>query len=88
MLHVISIQVLFSDNIQAGKDVSLDTIVELRQMNHKWTKIAEMLDISRSTLYRRLDEGGVAHSLRGTMISEGDLDELLCEIKRSHPNDW
>ena len=87
LLHVVCFLLITCRLGRPPKDVSLDTILELRQMNYKWTKIAEMLNISRSTLYCRLCEGGVAHSLRGTMISDQDLDELLCEIKQSHPND-
>lgn len=67
-----------------SEDVSVEAIVELRQMNYKWSKIAEMLNISRSTLYCRINEAGLALT---TAVSEQELDRVLCEIKQSHPND-
>ena len=43
--------------------------------------------ISRSTLYRRLEEEGLPRSLTFTHISDQDLDRVLEDIKHSHPND-
>ena len=58
----------------------------LRCLGFTWTSIAEMLDVSRSTLYRRLEESGLA--LQGySTIPDSQLDSLVREIKHNHPND-
>lgn len=44
------------------------------------------MNISRSTLYRRLDEAGVSTDDR-THLSNEQLDALIEVIKREHPND-
>ena len=62
-----------------------DVILELRQLNYSWNKIATMMGISRWTLYRRLDEFGI-DATTFTDISEPHLDEVLRDIKRQHPN--
>ena len=56
-------------------------------MRFTWTKIAKLFDISRSTLYRRLDEEGISHLASYTDISDADLDKKITEIKNVHPND-
>jgi len=45
-----------------------------------------MLDISRATLYRRLEEAGVS-SNDNTPLSDVQLDEIVSSIKQDHPND-
>ena len=58
----------------------------LRSLGFTWTTIAEMLGVSRSTLYRRLEESNL--SLQGySNISNSQLDSLVNEIKHNHPND-
>lgn len=52
----------------------------------KWTKIATILGISRSTLYRRLEENQIPTSDE-TPVTEQQLDEVICSIKEEHPND-
>ena len=69
-----------------SKDVDIDKILELRSLNFKWTKIASILDISRATLYRRLEENGIPTNDQ-TPLSEQELDEVMCTIKEDHPND-
>ena len=55
-------------------------------MNYNWTKIASMLDISRATLYRRSEEGGISTSDK-TPLSSMELDRIVSSIKQDHPND-
>ena len=55
-------------------------------LNFKWTKIASILSISRSTLYRRLYEAGI-FCKDCTLMSKENLDELIQSIKQNHPND-
>ena len=67
-------------------DVDNEDIIALKALNYGWTKIASILDISRSTLYRRLNEEGISCDLY-THLTSAELDELVIDIKRNHPND-
>ena len=67
-------------------DVSIDAILELRALNYKWTKIATLLNISRATLYRRLQDAGISTNDQ-TVLSDHQLDEIVRSIKVGHPND-
>jgi len=67
--------------------VSIDDIEYLRGLRFSWTKIAKLMGISRSTLYRRLDEYGVQQDVRYTSITDSDLDRTVESIKQVHPND-
>ena len=62
----------------------MDEVEYLRSLRFTWTKIARILGVSRSTLYRRLDEDGISYH---TTISDAELDEKIAAIKRVHPND-
>ena len=64
-------------------EVTKEAILYLKRLNFSWTKIAEILEISRQTLYRRLQEFEI-DSCRFTSISETDLDTALTDIKESH----
>ena len=46
-----------------------------------------MIGVSRSTLYRRLDEEGIGQTIIYTDINDGNLDHLIREIKLQHPYD-
>ncbi len=68
-------------------EVSVDDIEYLRGLRFTWTKIAEILGISRSTLYRRLEQEGIDHhELHYTNISDYELDRVVESIKQAHPN--
>ena len=60
--------------------------MELRVLNYTWTKIANMLDVSRATLYRRLKDAGIASNDR-SHLSDAELDGLISSLKQDHPND-
>ena len=62
-----------------------DEIVHLKELNYSWTKIAEILQISRQTLYRRLQQFGI-DPCKFSLISESDLDDVIKDIKVSHPS--
>ena len=55
-------------------------------MNYGWTKIASLLNISRSTLYRRLQENNIDTN-DFTTLSDATLDSIIHSIKCDHPND-
>ena len=76
-----------SEQSEVGRpqlEVCKDDIVALRQLHFSWTKISQILGITRSTLYRRLQQYGIPSNLF-TEISESDLVEIVHEIKKEHP---
>ena len=68
-------------------EVSIEKIEYLRNLRFTWTKISEILGVSRSTLYRRLDEEGVNLTCRYSNIDDHELDRTVESIKLTHPND-
>ena len=67
--------------------VDIEDIEFLQGLHFSWTNITKVLGISRSTLYRRIKEEGISHETRYSDLSNADLDRLVHEIKRMHPND-
>lgn len=63
--------------------MSKEEILHLKSLNYSWTKIAEILEVSRQTLYRRLREFRI-DLCKFTSISEPELDTALKGIKESH----
>ena len=49
--------------------------------------IANIIGISRATLYQRSSEAGINHSWTYTDISDADLDSEVIRIKTNYPND-
>ena len=68
-------------------DVDIEDIEFLRNLKFKWGAIADILGVSCSTIYRRLQELGISRSITFSDISDGELDQLLRDIKHQHPND-
>ena len=67
-------------------DVDLQEILALRALHYTWTKISEIMVISRSMLYRRLLDAGISTDDYSS-ISPTELDEVIKEIKSQFPND-
>ena len=67
--------------------MSLDEIEFLRSIRLPYTKIASFLGVSRSTVYRRLQENGISYESKYSDISDSDLDSIIVSIKLDHPND-
>ena len=68
-------------------DVDITDVEYLRNLRFTWTKIADILGISRSTLYRRLDEEGISQHTTYTNITDAELDQKVIAVKNLHPND-
>ena len=62
-------------------EVSIDEIEYLRGLWFTWTRIADILGTSRSTLYRRLQEEGVDRMCVYADISDSELDGVVATIK-------
>ena len=74
----------FADEVYTGIGrprivVNIEEVEYLRSLRLKWKDIAEVLDISRQTLYRRLREEGLLEDLQFTDISNDDLDDNYCK---------
>jgi len=72
-----------SSSSQVGRppvNVDTFTVLQLRAINYSWSKIASLIGVSRSTLYRKLDEAGISTSDR-TMLSPGELESLQISKK-------
>ncbi len=67
-------------------ELSADTVKEWRSLNFSWTKIASLIGVSRSTLYRRLKDFGIETD-DYTAVQTADLDHEIKGIKQDHPND-
>ena len=65
--------------------VKKEDILSLRRLNYSWSRIAELLEISRHTLYRRLTEFGI-NTKKYSTISELELDALVKQVRTEHPN--
>jgi len=60
------------------REVDIEDIEFLRGLRFSWTKISRILSISRSTLYRRLEEH---HLSRELYFSELSVDRIIKRIK-------
>ena len=87
---IVSTLTSFSNYSAPGRPpivVDFEDIELLRRFNFTWCQIAEILGVSRSTLYRRIEEEGMSGDLSFTNISDAELDHRVEAIKRQHPND-
>lgn len=62
----------------------MDEIRQLRILGFSCTRIAELLNISRRTLYRRLEDSDIVGF---TNITAQELDSIILAYKLDHPND-
>ncbi len=67
--------------------IDIEEVELLRRLRFRWTKIAELIGVSRATLYRRLQEEGISQDLSYTTISDRELDATVEATKENHPND-
>ena len=67
-------------------DIDLDDVEFLLSLRMSSTNIAKIMNVSRSTIYRRMKEDGRTIGLY-TSISEFQIDSIIRTIKADHPND-
>ncbi len=68
-------------------EINIRDVEFLRNLRFSWERIGNIIGVSRSTLYRRLDQEGISRSITYTDISDYNLDRLLRTIKLQHPHD-
>ena len=67
-------------------EVSIEEIKHLLGLRFAWTKVAQLVGISRSALYRRLEQEDIGTTGAYSDISNDELDRAVEYIKLSHPN--
>ena len=65
-------------------DIKEDTILNLRQIGYKWTNIASMLLVSRTTLWRRVREMGIQDATGYSDVTDDELDSIIRSYKEIH----
>ena len=65
--------------------INIDTVELLRGCGYSWSQIADALQISRTTLWRRLKDANCVVQ-KYSEISDDDLDSHVRQIQREHPN--
>lgn len=68
-------------------EVDIHEVEYLRSLRFSWTKIASILCISRSTLYRRLQDENISQDTQYSNITNLELDQKIKAIKEVYPND-
>lgn len=66
--------------------LNIEDVELLRRLHFTWCRIAEILGVSRSTLYRKIEEEGLSRDLTYTAITDVELDLQIEAIKKVHPN--
>ena len=64
--------------------MSEEVLLHLRSSGFTWTKIAQMLHVSRWTLRRRIVEYGLEEMTGFSMISDAQLDNVVERFMRNH----
>ena len=62
----------------------MEVIRDLRMLGFTWTKIASILNVSRQTLYRHLNESGL---MGFSDVTDEELYGIILSYKTTHPND-
>lgn len=62
--------------------INMEDVEVLRCFHFTWCQIANILEVSRSTLYRRIEDEGLSLDLTFTNITDSELDHNVEAIKR------
>ncbi|KAL5497033.1 hypothetical protein EMCRGX_G013427 [Ephydatia muelleri] len=74
------------DDILIAIDVSEEQLASLLCFQFKIADIATMLQVSPSTISRRILEFGLSDALEYSSITDSDLEAIACEYAVLHPN--
>ena len=67
--------------------INMEDVELLHRFHFTWCQIADILEVSRSTLYRRIQDEGLTLDLTFTNITDSELDHHVEAIKRLYLND-
>ena len=65
--------------------VNIDAVEFLRNCGYTWDQVSKALQVSRTTLWRRLREAGIEIK-KYTEISDDELDTMVSQLQRENPN--
>ena len=65
--------------------VNIDTVELLRSCGYTWNQVARAMQVSRTTLWRRLRDAGYQIK-KYTEICDDELDSVIAQIQRENPN--
>ena len=65
--------------------LNLEIVELLKGCGYTWNEIAGSLQVSRTTLWRRLKEANMEVQ-RYSDISDDELDSIVSQLQRNHPN--
>ncbi len=67
-------------------DIPKATLVTLNESGFKWTTIAKMFGVSRSTITIRVRDFGIQNSATYSNISDAQLKQMVSDIHESYPH--
>ena len=65
----------------------MEEVELLPSAGYTWEEVAKVMGISRTTLWRRLNELNIPVN-KNSNLSDGDLDEMVEGIQQSKSNSW
>ena len=74
-----------SNNVgRPSLQINVEDVEDMKKTGMTMTEITQRMGISRSTLYRKLEDSNL---IGYTDISDGELDDLVTRYKSTHPHD-
>lgn len=67
-------------------DISHQQLFYLRSMSFSWVQIANLLGVSRMTIFWRRTEFGMTETLDAERINDDELELIIRQIKRNFPS--
>ena len=64
--------------------VDITQVMQLRKLGMSITKISDIMGVSRSTLYRKLENKDL---IGFTDLSDQEIDQVIANYKETHPHD-
>ena len=65
--------------------INVDHVELLRSCGYTWNEVADAIQVSRTTIWRRLRDAGV-HLSKYSDISDQELDTIVVQFQNSNPN--
>ena len=65
--------------------VNVHAVELLRSCGYTWNEVAGALQVSRSTIWRRVEDAGVQLA-KYSDISDDELDSIISHFQSDHPN--